>query len=297
MCKITKNPPEKPKRQLKRFIIIPLQKPLAKFLITDFDFLLDCISIEDIEKFGKVLFEEGRNNFRKIRKSQPRLLAISDLLIPLQIHIVNLLFRYLLNGYRLKKIIARADYSATYYTNRKNLSDNLSYFVDKGYTLVKLIFPVIVKPKNNFISSPEKFKKEVSFINEVGLSKLMEVSLRIIEDETTVNTGIEIIYSLIGLTEKDIKKSTFRKKYFDYKKKHLDAPAIFQKNYDRNLIDYEIFDIKQLHENGKSQSAIARTFNISRGKVKKICDDPTIEQFYTDASRYADNYFDYFLKK
>jgi hypothetical protein len=289
----------KPKQTLTRSVIIPLRKPLAKMLVADFNFGFGYLNNEEKEKLIQLHKEnfkekgEGKSNLLKIERNTPEIVKFATSLENLQAYYINILFRYWINGFRLKKVEYRKDYQATYYTNRRNLPERLKYFTKKGFTLVKFTFAVRQRTANKRdLTNDSFFIKEILSLNE--LEYLLFHFFDIVENEKTIKNGIELIYTFLGLTEKDLKKSTFERKYFHNKKNILLRQDIFPKNLDRKLYDSEVFEIYKNHcENKLSFAAIAKESGISKNKVSNICNNPKVAAFYKTVKHYSDNYSEY----
>ncbi len=295
------NTHEKQKKQLTRFIIIPLRKPLAKMLITDFNFGFYFLSNEEKEKLIQLHKEnfkekgEGKSNLLKIERNTPEIVKFATSLENVQVYIINQSFRFWINGFRLKEIKSRKDYQAIYYTNRRKLPERLKYFTNKGFTLVKFTFTVSQKSINKHdLSNDSFFIKEIFELNKMFYSYYIEKLFKIVGREKTIQTGIESIYTFLGLTEKDLKKSTFERKYFYNQKNGFLPPDIFPKNFDRKLCDSDVFEIYKIrYENKLSFAAIAKETGLSKTKIIGICNNPKIAEFYKIVKHYSDNYSEY----
>lgn len=299
MNDFNQNSNKNPKKQITRFIILPLKKPLAKFLISDFRFLYALLSDEQ-RKQQDALYEtyflksDGRKkrNLILLRKKEPWLSKLGSLFEDLQREIVNGAFMYMLPGYRIK-VIFREDYRAVYYTNRRNLPEHLKGYNQKKYSLVKFTFSVQPDEENRK-GIPHSLKNShLEFANNLFLFSLF----KFIEKQKTIQHGIDIACEIIGLNENDIKKTTLKRYYFKWKKTGADL-VVIPNTYDKKISDIGIFAIanKRFSEN-YSYSKIANTTGISKAKVIAICKNPDILRFYHDVKRYSDNYIHYFIRK
>jgi hypothetical protein len=289
------------KQQLTRDFIIPLKKPLAKMLITDFHSLIsDILTNEEYEKLIELYDEnlkekgEGRSNFRKIYENEPEIVRIAYTLQDMQNYIINSIDYF--NGYWIDKIEFREDYKATYYTNRRNLTPLLKYFTKQGFTLVKFTFQVTTeKTKLENLDNDKSIIRYVLTLNEAAFHSLIEGLFRFVRRSSTVKNGINMIYDYSILTETDFKKSTFTRKYFKYKK--TERRIDIDKKFDKKLYDRDIFSICQKYfEHNLSFSDIAKIFGVSKSKIVNICNDPKVVAFYKKVKRYSDNYREYLDK-
>lgn len=270
MNDINQNSKRKTKKQIKRFVIVPLKKPLAKFLIADFSFFSE---------------EENRT----------KIYGIANWFERLQTLIINESFLFIFNGYRILNIENREDYKATFYTYRSKLPAFLEHYINKDYSLVKFTFNVKPERENNL---DKNIDEKIILLNQLANNIWITGIFGFIAHQKTFKEGkgIEIVFSIAGFKEQELKKTTFKRYYYKWKQTANEHNTL--KHSDKKLLtDLENFSIisKRLDDN-YSYSKIAEITGMSKTKIINTCRNPDVLRFYHNVKRYSDNIFDYFSK-
>jgi hypothetical protein len=183
MDKINQNSSKKPNRTPTRFIILPVKKHLAKFLLFS-----DWKTIKHPDPITNIYFLNYLKTFNSEYKWT---------------------LKYFLNE-NLKNENPIA--SVKYYRNRKNLSPLLESYIKKDYTLLKIELKI---SSSKFIQG-----KKMSFTEKVNLTNnsikyfFQELVAFYMFQHPNKKQAIDELYFYFNLTESDLKKETLRRWYY-----------------------------------------------------------------------------------
>lgn len=210
MDKITTNQKEKQHRDDTRFIIVPVKKYLANFLIY--------------------------RDWKLIQHSDP-------------IHEIAIHFAYkepfwqlIDTGFKLVELLLSERVikqnpivSIGLYRNRRKLDPILKDYVEKGYSLIKINVKVL--GSLNKVSNKKRIVKEIDEFNLLAASIFKNFCLDFIEGQSPKN-ALDYIFLLLKIQKKDLNKNSIIR-YYNRKK-------IYGKNvYFRHLIKCEIVSTLQ----------------------------------------------------
>jgi hypothetical protein len=183
------------------------------------------------------------------------------------------------------------DFTFNYYTNRRRLYPPLQIYVDKGYTLLKVTVVIKKSAKNKpECLSYDNFYNKVELLNKLVNSEFAFYVSKMIRYHN-IDNAIDEIYNVLNLKASDLKKSTMRRNYFrgensnNFRLSKEFKLGCFK--ISKSIPDSLLVEIYKEHYKQKySYSQLAQKHSLSKSSISRICNNPKVKRLYQDLKRY-----------
>lgn len=286
------------KKKATRFLIVPIKKHLAHFLIIDWEKVRSMIPESEIELYHKSL-----TNPKKIgRYFFPRLINEESLREMKISMVVRFFLRCFFNEQLIIEDILskkQQNYTFEYYRNRHNLKADLLPFLKSGYSLLKIKVHVRQQPNNLLLRQINKgqYNVKVNELNRYADSVFMEYVCSKIKFTGNIDIAIDEIFNVLGLNDSILKKSTLKRRYFKFREKEDDDRRLFDsKNIHAKIFDKTLFDIYADHfKHNISYSQLAIKYKYSKSTIARICNNNEVIKLYNEVTKYNTDYMDWLI--